>query len=598
MEEPINGLMELYAPVNLGFARGNNFAAAHANGRYFIFLNDDSVVHDGWLSALIEAAESDARIGAVGSRIIDPNGALQEAGAIIWADGSCYPVGRGEPPGSVAYAFARDVEYASANAMLVRRSTFEAAGGFDERYYPAYYEDVDLCMTIRHTLGQRVVYEPRSVVAHHEAATAGRDPEFRMFLFRRHQKIFFEKWARYLKDYTYPGVLSPVVVERAIMSALGNPKRVLVVDDRVPGVGIGSGAGRIAEMLEQLRSYGFATAFAPTDVKERLTGNPLAALGIDLVAEPLFDHIVREEKRYDVIIISRPHNFRAYYEAIRAAQPDARIVYDIEALYHRRLFLQANSETNESRRSRLYADAEDMEKLEVEIVRSADHLVAISNSEAHWVEGVDKHAPVEYMRPMSRAVQLTSPSIEGRCGAIFAAGWLAGADSPNVGALRWYATEVLPRVRERLPNFRTFVTGENPPLAVQLLEGDGIELVGLVPCLGALYSAVRVAIAPILIGAGVKIKTIEALQYGVPVVATTVGAEGLDVTDAADIDISDDPGGFATKLIALCSDDQLWRQRRQHFLTRLADWEKSHVQWPEIVAKVMNDSTARRIGRC
>lgn len=589
----VENLVKLYAPLNLGFGAGNNFAANRSCAKYLIFLNDDSIVQPGWLQALIQTAESDERIGAVGSRIAFPNGMLQEAGAIIWSDGSCYPVGRGEAPGSLAYSYMRDVDYTSANGLLVRRGAFNAAGGFDERYFPAYYEDVDLCMTIRHVLGQRVVYQPRSILTHLESATSRNDPEFRTFLFCRHQKMFGYKWAAFLNSYSYPDPQSAIAVERALLRARGNPQRVLVVDDRIPSTGMGSGAGRIGEMLKELTLSGFAVAFAPTDLRGALTTNPLSALGVDLITEPVSAHVTRPEKRYDAVIISRPHNFSAYYAAIHEAQPNAAVVYDIEALYHRRLFLQAHAEADAAQRSRLLAEADNMELTEINIAGSVDRLVAISDSEARWIETVDGHAAVDYMRPLSADIRPTPPKLQGRAGAVFVAGWLAGEDSPNVGALRWYASEVLPHIREALPGFRTFVTGGNPPLSVQLLEADGIELIGMVPELEDLYRSVRVAIAPILVGAGVKIKTIEALQFGVPVVATVVGAEGLGLLDTVDIDVSDDPLEFASSVIALCSNDALWRSRRENFTARIAEWSRDRVEWTGVVTRAL-EAVARR----
>src|ERR1019366_6226397 len=127
------------ATVNLGFGGGCNWGARFARGRYLVFLNDDTVVEPDWLRALVEVAEDDPRIGAVGSRLRDPAGTLPEAGSILWSDATTHQVGRGLPPGTPAYDSVRDVDYCSACGLLVRREAWQAAGGFDEGYFPAYH---------------------------------------------------------------------------------------------------------------------------------------------------------------------------------------------------------------------------------------------------------------------------------------------------------------------------------------------------------------------------------------------------------------------------------------------------------------------------
>ena len=133
---------------NLGFAAGCNQAASIARAPLLVFLNDDSTVDNGCIDALIRAVSDDPEIGAVGARIVWVDGTLQEAGSVLWRDGSTSHVGEGLPPGSDAYQEPRDVDWASANGLLVTRRAWDVVGGFDERYFPAYYEDVDLCLAL------------------------------------------------------------------------------------------------------------------------------------------------------------------------------------------------------------------------------------------------------------------------------------------------------------------------------------------------------------------------------------------------------------------------------------------------------------------
>lgn len=184
--------------TNLGFGGGNNAAAAVASGRYLMFLNDDSTVEAGCVDTLLEAAEGDPTIGAVGCRILSGDGGLQEAGSVLWSDGSTARVGFGLPAGTREFADRRDVDFASANGLLVRREAWEAVGGFDEGYHPAYYEDVDLCMALR-SHGYRVVYEPEARLRHLESQSTSK--RYRMFLMRRNRVHFASKWNDELRDH-------------------------------------------------------------------------------------------------------------------------------------------------------------------------------------------------------------------------------------------------------------------------------------------------------------------------------------------------------------------------------------------------------------
>jgi O-antigen biosynthesis protein len=196
------------SPVNLGFGGGCNLAARWARGERFVFLNDDVVVAPGWLEGLNRVMDEDERTAVVGSKVLLQGGELQEAGCVLWSDGSTSGVGRGDDPSKLAYLERRAVDYVSFCSAMVRRSAWEAAGGFDDRYFPAYYEDVDLCLTVQ-AGGWRVVYEPTSVVHHAEGASASR--EFRDFASRRNQRQFVAKWAAILSTYRQP----PTNAERA-----------------------------------------------------------------------------------------------------------------------------------------------------------------------------------------------------------------------------------------------------------------------------------------------------------------------------------------------------------------------------------------------
>ena len=204
--------------VNLGFPAGCNQAASLARAPLLVFLNDDSTVERGCIDALVGAASDDPTIGAVGARILSADGTLEEAGSVIWSDGSCDHVGEGLPPGSDAYQEPRDVDYASANGLLVSRRAWDVVGGFDERYFPAYFEDVDLCLALA-AHGLRTRYEPQARVIHRGSQSSSNT--YREFLLTRNQGKLVEKWGSALDRFERrpPKQTGPVfdaAVERAL----------------------------------------------------------------------------------------------------------------------------------------------------------------------------------------------------------------------------------------------------------------------------------------------------------------------------------------------------------------------------------------------
>jgi len=185
--------------VNLGFAGGCNWGARFARGRHLVLLNDDTEVEDGWLRALVQLVETDPGIGAVGSRILGFDGTLQEAGSVLWRDGGTYQVGRGLPPGTGLHTSVRAVDYSSACGLLVRMSAWREVGGFDDAYFPAYHEDVDLCLALR-AAGYGVLYSPDARLRHHQGASAA-DVPLLTFAALRNGMYFCAKWAATLDEY-------------------------------------------------------------------------------------------------------------------------------------------------------------------------------------------------------------------------------------------------------------------------------------------------------------------------------------------------------------------------------------------------------------
>lgn len=190
----VRNIQIIRSEKNLGFLFNCNNAAKHAKGKFIVFLNNDTIVQPDWLKWFIKTMKENPDVGLVGGKLMFPTGELQEAGGIVFSDGTATNYGRYDWPGLSQYNYLKDVDYCSGALICVRTELWIKAGGFDPIFSPGYYDDTDLAMQIRE-MGYRTVYQPKSVVTHFEGISHGTDlsdgikskqPE--------NQRIFFKKW--------------------------------------------------------------------------------------------------------------------------------------------------------------------------------------------------------------------------------------------------------------------------------------------------------------------------------------------------------------------------------------------------------------------
>jgi len=202
---------------------------ANAKGKYVILLNNDTIVNRGWMESLVEFAEKTPDCGAVGSKLIYPDGRLQEAGGIIFSDGNGWNYGRGMDPSDPKFNFVREVDYISGASLMVRKDLWDEIGGLDDRFSPAYFEDSDLCFEVRKH-GYKVYYQPKSSIIHFEGTTNGTDINNGRKRYQiTNRPKFVEKWKDALK-FQYPYQFENV--EKA--SARGIKESILVIDPFLP----------------------------------------------------------------------------------------------------------------------------------------------------------------------------------------------------------------------------------------------------------------------------------------------------------------------------------------------------------------------------
>lgn len=567
----VSNLTLLRNRSNLGFIGSCNAGAAIARGEFLLFLNNDTQVTPGWLDTLVQCFADRADCGIAGSRLVYPDGRLQEAGALVFADGSCWNVGRFEPPDEPEFRYRRQVDYVSGAALMIRKQTFRDVGGFDTRYSPAYYEDVDLAFAVRQR-GLQVYYEPASTVIHLEGISAGTDLDSGMKRYQRsNQAKFVDKWTKELIAQPPPGT----ALERSIR--WHRRGRVLVVDARTPEPARDSGSLRLFAILELLDQHGWSTAFLPDD--GRASSHEIAALGslgCETLCKPRVSDLPHWLRQHGgslhAVMISRHTVAGQYVELVRRHAPRARLVFDTVDLH----FLREKRAAELAGSPALARQAEATRRGELRLINQSDVTFVVSPHEKSLLAELAPHARVEILSNI-HPVHGCGPSHRQRKHLVFIGGY---AHPPNSDAMQWLAGEILPRLRVAMPDIQLHILGDMPDAKRhEFASIEGLTVHGRVQDLAPWLDRCLATVAPLRFGAGVKGKINMSMSHGVPVIATTIAVEGMQLDNGSNVLVADDAAGFVDAVLALQRDQVVWKRLsdnglenvRRHFSASAAD---------------------------
>lgn len=576
--QEVNGIKLIRNSVNLGFIRSCNLGSRAAKGRYVYFLNNDTQVTPGWLEELIRTFDEFPGTGLAGSKLVYPNGTLQEAGGIIWRDGSAWNFGRNQDPSLPVYNYAREVDYCSGASIMVPKVLFDELGCFDEHYLPAYCEDADLALKIR-VRGYRVIYQPLSVVVHFEGITSGTDTASGVKAYQvDNSRKLFERWQGHILNHQLPGERADDAKDRCAM------RRVLVIDHCTPTPNQDAGSVTVLNLLLLLREMNFQVTFIPEDNFLNMQGytSDLQRRGIEVLYEPYVhsveQHLQEYGQRYQLALLFRPSVVEQHLKAIRKFCPYAKVLFHTVDLHYLRMSREADMLGTK-------LDAvNQMKQREFAAIRAVDASIVHSTAELDLLRPELPNEQI-YVYPLILNVGGSTKTFKERRDIVFVGGY---QHTPNVDAVKYFVAEIMPIIRVSLPGVRFHIVGSKPPPEVQALAAVDVVVVGFVDDLNILMNKMRVSVAPLRFGAGIKGKIGTAMAVGLPIVATSMAAEGMSLSDGENILVADGAENFSKAVVRLYQDESLWSSISESSI-RFADsaWG-GEAAW-KILASILAD---------
>lgn len=514
---------------NLGFIRNCNATAQYARGDYLLFLNNDTIVLPGALDALVSIFKTRKDAGLVGAKLLNSDGTLQEAGGIIWNDGSGWNYGRGDDESLSAYNYVREVDYCSGACLLTTLNIWRQLNGFNELYSPAYYEDTDFSFRVRE-IKKKVYYQPLAELIHYEGISNGRNLSLGL---KKHQSInqkkFFERWKGVLEK-DHHSLETELIIAKARAK---EKKTILFIDHEIPTPDQDAGSKSILSYIKFFIKKDFKVILLANNHKENQPYSDLFRnMGVEILIGNKFSQnwkqwFIQYGKYIHYVFLSRPHTSLRWIGPLRTYTSAKLLFYGHDLVSRTRKRAYDEIGVEEHKKTALeFKEHEDAIHSLVDAIFypsqvEVDYLSAQMNS---------NHIRQIPLYIYENGKKNTNYFPSQRNGLLFVGGF---RHPPNKDAISWFIEHAFSQVQKALSNIQLTIVGANMPSEFLKLNSKSIIIKSNISDeeLDQIKNNVRLTIAPLRFGGGIKGKIVESLASGLPVITTPIGAEGLKSRD-------------------------------------------------------------------
>ena len=561
--DTVPGITIINNTENLGFLRNINKGIRKARGRYIYLLNNDVEVQENYLSSLLEVFKNNKNVGAVGSKMVFSDNTLQEAGCLIFNNTEIVNLGRGEAIDTPKYNFLRKVDYCSGCSLLLHRTDTDGKLNLlDEAFLPAYYEETDLCQRLKYEQKLDIYYQPKSEIVHFENVSYTGKDNGKELLLQKNRTVFMNRWDSYFTDSRFLDNEG-----RNNINRFYKKPNILILEERMPQPDKDSGSRRFLEIVKilQKNNHRVILGIQQPNQEDDIYVDFFRSIGVEVCKDyvnaqnkivKVLDQVKEALHYVDIVWIFRPIGFDFWYGKIKNDISGKKIIYDMVDLHYLRMERENKYiEVTKSRKKEMRF----FKEKEYFGMQKSDVVISISDEEKKIVSGQGiKNEKIFTVSNIHEPVECRDMDYSVREGVLFIGGFY---HMPNMDAVKFLYEDIMPLVWAKDDSIKVYILGPHFPEEIKgKYNSEKFQILGYQKSVDYWFENSRIFVAPLRYGAGVKGKIGQALEFGLPVVTTSIGAEGMDLEDRKTALVSnEDPQHFANKILELYYDENLWK---------------------------------------
>lgn len=578
----IKGIRVIKNTQNQGFLKSINIGIKESRGEFIYILNNDTEVKKGFLEELLYVFNNFSNVGAVGSKLLNADGTLQEAGCVFLKDCSIHQIFTKKEVYYPQINYINKVDYCSGCSLLFKKYTDDnQINLFDEQFAPAYFEETDFCFQLKYLQGKDVYYTPFSEVLHYNGVSYNSAKNSSVDKLKQKEELFAVNRQKFKSKWQAQiDAIKATTIEARIEEIYDN-KSVVIFCGVIPPYDKDSGSNRLKEIIQQYVEMGYYIIMAKNKTYLPEVENEYILfyerLGLNVFYEhklsvTLGQYLQKHISNKTIAWFYNPNVFMEYHNLAQQYLPGATVVFDMVDIHHLRYKRAIELEPKNALYKKQYSK---YLSIEAEAAKAADYVITISDFEEKYMEQfceAKKIITISNIHYRKTSIENTLP-FEDRKDIIF----IGSSHTPNIDALYFLYNDIMPIVWKEIPDLKVNIIG-NVKDCIKDISHPNFIFQGYVPNIETFFFSNKLMVASLRYGAGVKGKIGQAFEYFLPIVTTSIGAEGMQLVNEENALINDNSVGFANAIIKLYTNKGLWLKLQSNSEKSLSPFSKQKLK--------------------